>query len=91
MNAREEGTRAMNSCKGSEAGRSLACLSYGRKTIVVDRIQKVSERMLKNELREMEETKHYLGNQSLPSSAQEGKEQKCRFNFHCSTESLWRI
>ena len=31
MNAREEGTRAMNSCKGSEAGRSLACLKNRQK------------------------------------------------------------
>lgn len=31
MNAREGGTRAMNSCKGSEAGRSLACLKNRRK------------------------------------------------------------
>ena len=58
----------------------MARLSYGRKTIVVDRVEKVRERMLKNDLREMEETKHYLGNQTLPSSVQEGNEQ-CRFNF----------
>lgn len=31
MNAREGGTRAMKSCKGSEAGRSLACLKNRRK------------------------------------------------------------
>ena len=54
-------------------------------------MEKGRERMLKNELREMEEIKHYLGNQSLPSSVQEGNEQKCRFKFHCSIESLWRI
>ena len=62
-----------------------------QKDRVVDRVEKGRERMLKNELREMEEIRHYLGNQSLPSSVQEGNEQKCRFKFHCSIESFWRI
>lgn len=37
----------------------MACLSYGIKAFVVDRAEKARERMLKNELKEMEEAKTF--------------------------------
>ena len=43
--------------KGPEAGRSRACLNYSTKVILVDRTEKERDRVLTNELREMEETR----------------------------------
>lgn len=46
-------------CKAqvSEAGKNLPCLCYITKAIVVDRAEKGRERMVRNEFKEMEDTR----------------------------------